>query len=257
MTTATLDQAHAATTFGRIARVVKLNLANPFTTIVLPWIVITLIFVTSWLIWLIVFSSVAKSDLDNVSEGMQFSGASSWIFVYMLVVAVQAMNLTFPLALGYGSTRRDFYLGSALTFVLMSAMWAVGLTILAVIETATHGWGVGGRMFTALYFGSGALTVWQQLIVFFCISLFFYFLGAAIASGYVRWKQLGLLLFFGITGLVGIGAVALLTYNDNWPAVGQFFVTYQAVGVSLWLLVPTAIAGIVGFFVLRRATPRS
>jgi hypothetical protein len=56
---------------------------------------------------------------------------------------------------------------------------------------------------------------------------------------------------------VVVGTVALITYTQGWGAVGEFFVNTKALGVSAWLLVPTALAGIAGFFILRRATPRS
>ena len=183
----------------------KLNLTNPWTTIILPWVIILSIFALSWGIWLIVFTNIDPSDVGNASEGMQWSGASTWIFVYMMVIAVQAMNLTFPLALGYGVTRRDFYLGSSLTFVLLSVMYAVGLTILAGIEQATDGWGLGGRMFTAVYFGGPELEWWMRLPIFFFILLFFFFVGAAIATVYVRWKATGLVFFFIILGFALVG----------------------------------------------------
>jgi hypothetical protein len=254
MTTVTATP--TATPFGRIARVVKLNLANPWTTVVMPWIVLASIFVLSFGIWLIVYANIAPEDRADAQDGMAYSGASSWIFVYLLVVAVQAMNLTFPLALGYGSTRRDFYLGSALTFVLLSVMWAAGLTVLSALESLTNGWGVGGRMFTAIYFGGEETPVWQRSIIFLCVALFFFFVGAAVAAVYVRWRVLGMVVFFFVLGLILIGAIALITFTGSWGAVGGFFVTNGALGVALWLLVPTAIAGLAGYLVLRRATPR-
>ena len=258
MTTATTNvRPSAGTPISRITRIVKLNLTNPWTTIILPWIIILSIFALSWGIWLIVFTNIDPGDVGNASEGMQYSGASSWIFVYMMVLAVQAMNLTFPLALGYGVTRRDFYLGSTLTFVLLSVMYAVGLTILAGIEEATGGWGIGGSMFTAIYFGGPELAWWMRLPIFFFILLFFFFIGAAVATLYVRWKANGLVGFFIALGLLVVGAVALFTYTGTWHLVGEFFATNQALGVTAWLLVPTVLAGIAGFFVLRRATPRS
>jgi hypothetical protein len=254
--TAPLAGAPGTTPFGRILRVVKLNLANPWTTVIMPWIILAAIFVLSYGIWIIVYLSIKPSDTADAQEGMQYSGASSWIFVYLLVVAVQAMNLTFPLALGFGSTRRDFYLGSALTFGLLSVMWAVGLTILSVIESATNGWGIGGKMFTTIYFGGGETPIWQRLVIYLCISLFFFFVGAAVASVYVRWRVTGLVVFFFLLGLLLLGALALIFLTNGWPAVGQFFVTNQAFGVALWMLIPTAIAGLAGYLVLRGATPR-
>jgi hypothetical protein len=256
MTTATLDRPATVGGFERIWRVVKLNLANPWTTVIMPWIVIASIFVLSYGIWWIVYVSASTADRAEASEGMQYSGASSWIFFYMLVVAAQAMNFTFPLALGFGSTRRDFYLGSSLTFVIMSAAYSVVLTLLAEVEKATDGWGLGGTMFRAIYFGGDDVEIWQRLIIFFCVMMFFFFVGAAVATVYVRWKATGLVGFFVVLGVLVVGAVALITVTGNWPAIGQFFITYQATGVALWLLVPTALAGVVGYVILRRARPR-
>jgi hypothetical protein len=237
--------------------VIKLNLVNPWSTIAWPWIVLAAIFALSYVIWLLVFFAVAHGDRSKVAEGMQYSGASTWIFVYMFVVAVQAINLTFPLALGYGSTRRNFYLGTAVTFVGLSLMWSLGLTILSAIETATGGWGIGGRMFSAIYFGGSDTNVLQRFVTFFCLTLFFYFLGAAGATVWVRWKATGLTVFFLLLGVIIVGAIALFTLTATWPSVGRFFDTYQAFGVALWLLIPTAIASVVGYLILRKATPRS
>jgi hypothetical protein len=246
----------AITPISRITRIVKLNLTNPWTTIILPWLIIGAIFVLSYGIWIIIYTNVSASDAADAGEGMQYSGANSWIFVYMMVIAVQAMNLTFPLALGYGVTRRDFYLGSALTFVLLSAMYAVGLTILATIEEATNGWGIGGRMFTAIYFGGAEVGWWSRLLTFFFILLFFFFVGASVATLYVRWKANGLVAYFLALGVLVVGAVAFFTYTDNWGLVGGFL-GQGALAVSAWTLVATALAGVTGYFVLRRATPRS
>jgi len=256
MTTATLGGFAPATPLSRITRVTKLILANPWTTIILPWLILGAIFLMSMAIWLIVLTAAGPADQGEVRSGLQYSGASSWVFVYMMVVAVQAMNLTFPLALGYGSTRRDFYLGSALSFVLLSVMWTVGLTVLSAVEDATAGWGIGGRMFTAIYFGGEDGALWERSVIFLCGMLFFFFVGAAVAAVYVRWKATGLVAFFIGLGLLGVGAIALVTFTETWDAVGAFFVNAGALGVALWLLVPTVVAGLAGYLVLRRATPR-
>lgn len=257
MTTATLTPTPSPTSLGRLIRVIKLHLVNPRNTVVMPALILGAIFVLSYAIWLLVQVNLSRADAADASDGIQYSGASSWIFFYMLVVAVQAMNLTFPLALGYGSTRRDFYLGSVLTFVLLSAGWAVALTILSALESLTNGWGVGLRMFTAIYFGGGETVIWQRLVIFFCVMLFFFFTGAAFASVYVRWKATGLIVSLILMAAVLVGLIALFTYTDSWDAVGEFFSHAQAIGVALWLLAPAAVFAVIGYLVLRRATPRS
>lgn len=256
MTTATAQftTVTPTTQHQRIGRVVRLHFANPWNTIALPWIILGAIFLANLAIWAVIFwSATSSGDKRDIADGMQYSGSTFYIFVYMLIVAVQAINITFPFALGYGVTRRDYYLGTALNFVILSAMYSIGLTILSIIEGATGGWGIGGRMFSAVFFGDS----WpQRLYIFFVGMLFFFFVGALFGAVFVRWRGNGLIALFVGLGAIGIGIVALLTLTRGWSLVGNFFVTAGLVGALSWSLIITAIAGTVGFFVLRRATPR-
>ena len=238
----------------RILKVVRLHFANPWTTIILPWMILGFIFIANLAIWGIIYFSVSPKDRADVSEGLQYSGASGYIFIYMMVVAIQAVSITFPFALGYGVTRRDFYLGSAVAFTGLAAMYSIGLTILSIIEDATNGWGFGGRMFTTIYFGEN----WpQRLFIYFAIFMFFFFVGAAIASMWVRWKATGVTAFFLVLAVILIGLAALVTFTGNWPMVGDFFANAGFVGSFAWSFVPTAIAAVAGFLILRKATPRA
>jgi hypothetical protein len=78
-----------------------------------------------------------------------------------------------------------------------------------------------------------------------------------VATVFVRWRATGLVVFFVVIGALLVGAIALVTYTQNWEAIGRFFVEAGTVGAALWSLVLTAIAGVAGYLVLRRATPRS
>ena len=243
-----------ASPLGRILNIVKLHLANPWTTITLPWMILGLIFAANWVIWWIIFTAGGPAASVDASEGLQYSGASAYIFIYMMVVAITAISVTFPFALGYGVTRRDYYLGSAVTFVGLSVMFTIGLTILSIIEQATNGWGLGGRMFTAVYFGE---TWYERMFIYFALFLFFFFFGAAIATVWVRWKATGVTAFFIVVAALLLGAAALLTFTQSWHVVGDFFGRTGLVGSIAWSLVLTVISGVTGFFILRRATPRS
>jgi hypothetical protein len=262
MTTTTLTDTRPADrpTFGeaaeRILNVVRLHLVNKMTTIYVPWMIMAFIFLVNYTIWWLIFANLDPADLADARDGIQFSGASGYIFVYMLVVAVQAINLTFPFAQGYSVTRRDFYLGSALTFVGLSALYGLAITVLGAIERATHGWGLGGSMFAPVYFGSGE-NLLESFYVTFLAFLFFFFVGTATATVYVRWRANGMLVFFACLVLVVLGLVVLTTFTGSWPAVGTWFVAAGPIGVATWTLVPTALAALVGFFILRRATPRN
>lgn len=247
---------HKGAPMSRIAAVTKLHFVNPWTVLAVPALILLAILLMNITIWWLILSNVdSAADRADVRDGFSYSGASLFIFVYMMVVAVQAMNLTFPFALGYGVTRREFYLGSAAAFLILSAIWAVTLTVLAAIETATDGWGLGGQMFSAVYFGDGQW--YQQLFLFFVWFVFFFFVGAAVAALYVRWKANGLLLFFAAVALLLVGAVALIIRTDSWGSVVSWFVEAGTYGVAAWSLVPAVLAALAGYAILRRATPKS
>ncbi len=257
MTTTTIRPMNVAKggEFQRIWSVVRLHVVNRMALFGVPLMILGFIFAVNFVIWWTLKSSLSTSDFADASEGMQYSGASTFIFVYMMVVAVQAINLTFPFAQGYSVTRRDFYLGSVLTFVMLSAAWALLISVLGEIEQATGGWYVGGSMFNAIYFGDGGFL--QRLYITFLLFSFFFFVGAATAAVYVKWRTNGMLVFFGALVLVLLAAVLWITFGAHWMAVGAWFVEMGVVGVVTWTLVPTIISGIVGFFILRRATPRN
>lgn len=242
----------------RLWNVVRLHLANPFTILVTPLMVLGIIFLANWVIWFLV-RSAAPTDPESVadvSQGLQYSGASMWTFVYMMVVAIMAMNLTFSFALGFGSTRRDFSLGSAATFVGLSAGWALLYTALAIVERATNGWGLGGAMFNAFYFGVDE--PWGvRLFNTFVAFLFFFMIGSVFGAIYVRYRSRGLILFFLVLSVVLIGLVALATLTSSWGAFADFFVGIGWFGGYALSLPISLVAGVAAHLVLRRATPRS
>jgi hypothetical protein len=88
----------------RITAVTKLHFVNLWTIIWVPAIILGAILVLNIAIWWIVLSAIDTAEgRANAQEGFGYSGSTFYIFVHMMVVAVQAFNLTFPFALGYGS----------------------------------------------------------------------------------------------------------------------------------------------------------
>lgn len=242
-------------TLRRIINVTRMQLINRFSLLVLPWMILSFIFIVNLAVWWLIMTNVSAEDGADASEGMQFSGATGFIFVYMLVVAVQSVNLTFPFALGFSVTRRDFYFGTLGLFVAMSAYYGLGMTILAAIERATNGWGFGGAMFDVLYFQ--AANPFLQFVLFFVLFLFFFLVGAGISAVYVRWRSNGMIVFWALFALLLLGSAALITFTQNWLTVGLWFVEMGAFGVIMWSLLPSALIAIAGYFLLQKATPKS
>ncbi len=257
MTTTAMDRRPTVggNTGRRISAVVRLQFTNPWTVILVPTLIMLAILLMNIAIWWIIYTAAdSTKDRADIREGFQYGGAGSYIFVYMLVVAVQAINSYFPFALGYSVTRRNYYLGTALSFVILSAGFTVFMSILGALEVASDGWGFGGHMFTSAYFGDG----WaQRAFAYFTLLLFFFFVGSSVAAIYVRYKALGMIAFFAGLAFLLVGIGALITLTESWGSVGEWFERTGLMGSYAWSLVLTAIAAVSGFLVLRRATPKS
>ncbi|PKQ25526.1 MAG: ABC transporter permease [Actinobacteria bacterium HGW-Actinobacteria-4] len=234
----------------RLANVVRLHLANPWTPIIIPTLILAVIFLANLAIWNLIAYNTGNEDLSNVNNG-----GIAFVAIYMLVVATQTMNSTFPFALGYGVTRRDFYLGSSALFLMLSAGYAAGITVFALIERATSGWGLNASFFAPIYLGD--LNAAEFFWVYFTLLVFFFFLGAATAAVYVRWRTTGMLVFFGGLLAIIIASIWLLSITDSFGAVGQFFVSAGLLGSHSWSLAVSALMAIAGYALLRRATPRN
>ncbi|WP_430867344.1 ABC transporter permease [Demequina aurantiaca] len=238
----------------RVRNVVRLHVANPFSTLILPWLITVAIFGLTMAIQLMVVR--AAGGVQNLdADAFQYTGGISWLAVFMMVVAVQAMNLSFRFALGFSSTRRDFYLGSVVYFAMLSVIYAAGVTALAGIERATDGWGIGSAFFAPGGLASESLGT--LFLIYVMVLLLFFFLGAAIATVWVRWKAYGMYVFFFGLAVLVVGGLWLLTATGSWGAVYTYMVGHSVLQVVAWTLPVTILCGVVGYLFLRRATPRA
>lgn len=255
MTSTPVSGTHPRPAFTRIWNVVRLHMIDSRTYIGVPWITVAFTFVISVLIANIIGVATGEHSTAAAMAAQRGSTAVLAPQWYLIVVAVQAIVLSFPFALGFSITRLDFYLGTSLLFVLISAFNAIAFTVLTQLEKLTNGWGLNTFMFNALWFGIDAWYV--DLLAYFVMQLLVFFLGASVATVYMRWRMNGMLVFWISLSLVIVGLVGLITYTRNWPTVVAWVGSQGVAGVFAWLLVPTAIAAVGGFLALRRATPKN
>ncbi len=134
----------------------------------------------------------AGADTEKMGEGMRYSWAVLSPQWYLVVVGVQAIGLTLSFALGFGATRRDFWLGTSLMFGIVSVLNAVAIATLVQLEKATDGWWLNVAMFDALWYGQNGWLV--DFYTTLALQLFVLFIGASVTTVYLRWRMRGMLI---------------------------------------------------------------
>jgi hypothetical protein len=253
MTTAT-PALSAPSEFSRVWNVVRLHMVNRQTYVGIPWIIVGGAWVVSMVIAFII-NMTAGSDADKAFAGMSNSWAVISPLWYLCAVGVLAIAQSFPFALGFGVTRRDFYLGTSLLFLLSSLANGVALSTLVEVERITNGFGIGAVMFRALFFQYG--TWFSNFFIFTVIQLGIFFIGACIATIYMRWRVVGMLVFWLSAVAVILVAITAISLTYSWPIIGAWLVAQGAVGLFAWALIPVAAAALTGYFILRKATPKN
>jgi hypothetical protein len=251
--TAMVDSTEAMPLSRRLVNVMRVHTANPWPTLITPWLIFAGIFGANLAIWYAI--TVAAGGRDKLDpNAFVNNGGSWWILVFLMVVAVQAMSVTFRFALGMGFTRRDYYVGTVVYYTLLAVMFATGITVMAIVENATDGWGVKGRFFSP-WWGDGfpVFEIWYMIAT---IALLFIFVGIAAATMWVRWAAIGLYVFFGSVLVGVVGAVWAITWASAWGSVGDFFTGHSVVTLVSMTLPITAACIALGYVFMRRATPR-
>jgi hypothetical protein len=237
--------------FDRVWRVVCLHYANWHLAVLLPWLILVGILLVNMAIWYLVrYSTGPGTDMQT-----QYTGSIFYLFVYQAIAGIQLMSATFTFALGLSSTRREYFLGTALWILIQAAQFTVGFVVLSYVEQWTNGWGVGGHVFQTIYFGTGPIG--ERLFTFYFGLIGVMFLGSIFGAVFVRWRAYGLYTVGAIFILALLGAAALIGLTDSWGAVGEWFATHSTVGVVAWSIPLTIACAVIGFLALRRAVPRS
>jgi len=255
MTVIALPAAPTAPPLGRrVWNALRLHAANPWPTLVTPWLIFAAIFGLNLAIWYIV--TVAAGGVQNLdADAFDYNGGVTWVLFFLMVMAVQTMSLTFRFALGVGMTRRDYYLGTVAYLAILASTYAAGIAVMAQVERLTNGWGLGGRFFAPWFLAD--LPAWELWYLNMVAGLLLAMLGVAAGAVWVRWKATGLYLFLGALALLIIAVVWLMTVTASWGSLGDYLGSHSPLVVGTWTLPATALWGVAGYLVLRRATPRA
>ncbi|MDO3646615.1 ABC transporter permease [Nocardia mangyaensis] len=207
-----------------------------------PLGVLALAFAIPWAIFFLV-------DTDESN----FTGSVSALLGLTLAFYLGAMTQTFPFALGMSVTRRDYYAATLLVAAAQVIGFGTLLTVLAIIENATGGWGVELVMFGVPgYFTSSWLLQFGTNLAIVALVA-----GAGLLIGaiYQRWRVVGFNILAVTVVLTGGIAAIVITWQRWWPELGRWFVETPRVVPMVVVPAAVALACLLGTWqVMRRAT---
>jgi hypothetical protein len=230
----------------RVLDVARIQGVNWQVHYLVPLAVLGMIFLVN----LALFAMIVNAPTDRFE-----TGALSSVYFVVAVAHLQTITQTFPFALGLGVTRRTFSAATVLVVTLQAVVYGTLLTLLAAVERATGGWGLGARFFEpfGLLDGLGPLARWAGYTVpFLALSMLFVLFGVVFA----RWGQPGVYVLTVGGGLLLALAAIVVTWQRWWPVIGAFFGGSSMLALLAgYPLVIAVVLGLVAFAALRRATP--
>jgi hypothetical protein len=224
-------------------KVARFHLADRLSYTALPWGVLA--------INLAIYLAIAAGA--NKGGSVQIPSANlAAIYLFFFIAGILSIGRSLPFAFALGVGRRSYYAGTALLAVSLAAVYGLALAVLHVIEQATGGWGVGLHFFRVAYILSGPWYL-TWLTSFVGLALMFIY-GMWFGLVYRRWDLLGLLATIAALGIVLAAGVVITSHAHAWPAIGHFFTTLSAAGLTGLLAALAVVLLAAGYATMRRVT---
>jgi hypothetical protein len=225
-----------------LVKVARFQLADRTNYIILPWAVLAFDFVGNL--------AIAAGKVGHHAQTQ--TGALGAIYLFLSIVGALSMFQSLPFALAVSVSRRSYYAGTALLAVALAAVYGLALAVLAVIERSTGGWAVQLRFFQVPYILAGPwylawLTSFAGLVVMFAWGMWF-------GLVYRRWNLIGVLAFAAAQIAVLVVGVVSASRAQAWSAIGRFFTTLTAAGVTGLLAALAVLLLVGGYATVRRVT---
>jgi hypothetical protein len=225
-----------------LVKVARFQLVDRTSYTVLPWAILALDFVVN----------LAVAASRSGPRAPLQTAALAAIFLFFLILGALSIFQSLPFALALGVSRRSYYAGTALLTVALAAVYGLALAVLQAIEQASGGWGVNLYFFRVAYILPGPwyltwLTSFAGLALMFAYGMWF-------GLVYRRWNLIGLLGFGAAQVIVVVAGVIAVSRAGAWSAIGHFFTTLSAAGLTglLAALAVVLLAG--GYATIRRVT---
>ncbi|HEU5198774.1 MAG TPA: hypothetical protein VFU32_04015 [Ktedonobacterales bacterium] len=225
----------------RVTNVVRMHLKGWQFWFLAPWSIV----LSSFVINLIIASFVG-------GKAAIYTGGLSSIYIYILVLGGIVVKDTFSFALGFSVRRRDYYLGTLLMAAGVSAISAVLIWLLSIVENSlVPGWGLNLHFFHLPYLNDGSLA--EQLWIYFVVMLCMFLLGFMPGTVFQRYRSYGL---YSLTAVVLLPATILgfvATRYSWWGTIFGWFAQQSAFDLASWTVLIVAICVLSSYAFLRKA----
>jgi len=229
----------------RIASAIVMHARDRVTWFVLPWSVLGSFFAVALFIVLLRIGANLRGPI--------YTPGLAGIYIIMLVGGISTVGGTFPFAVGFGTRRRDYLLGTVAMAGAVSAAWAIPLVLLSLIEAkGIKNWAVDLHFFHLPYFSDGSPL--QQFWVSFALLLAMCLLGMLLGSIYYRSGRTGIYIALGIAFLLLSLFVVVSSYWSWWGAIFGWLAQQTAAGLAWWLVPLMALSALASYALLRKAT---
>lgn len=234
----------------RILKVTRLQLNKLGSFAGTPLYILGIVMIVS----IIINIAIQRAGADPASPGYtaeaRHNPAIAWSLPgFLIYYGVQAVATTYPLALAFGTTRRNFILGTFFANVLQAAYVALLLLALLGIELATGHWFSSAHVIDTYVMGAGnpgVLLATGFLGVLGCLTV-----GGVFGAIWVRFGAKGP----AVLGL-GLGLLAALALLTIAPKLGEIFMSITRPGLALTAAVIMLVALVGTWFAMRRASVR-
>ncbi|GAA1250282.1 hypothetical protein GCM10009676_41140 [Prauserella halophila] len=228
----------------QLVKVARIQLVNARMVLGLPLLVLACVLAAN----IVIFMAIQMPGEPAIT------GALVSVYIVTLVTHIQTMTQMFPFALGISVTRRDFVAAAGLVVVGQALLYGVIIWVMALIEGATGGWGLGLAMFDLPFLQES--NVVTQVLVYAGPFLLLSFAGLWAGIVFHRWGQLGVWVLGLALGALLVGLMALVGSQGWWQQVFDFFA--ETPTLLMFAGYPTLIAAILAaatYATSRRAVP--
>ncbi|MDR1442249.1 MAG: hypothetical protein LBJ02_07680 [Bifidobacteriaceae bacterium] len=235
----------------RVLKVIRLHLANKATYIYVPSVVVLATFflsVTLYGVLILGLEDEAPSQLYGLG-GFQFIP-----FYYGVTVGIQAMMYTYPFAMAMSLTRREYINGTTALAAVFASSLATLFSLGRAFEELTGGFGIGFHYFGLMNWFSG-FAWWEQWLFLTGLCLMLFMGGFCCTTVFKRGGALRLVIELTGWTMALVAFVALVTWREWWPAVGEWVMTLTPATAGAGMLVAAGLLSLGSYWSIRKAVP--